>query len=468
MALANTLRLCKIASHRYASSHAQLKYCALPNKSFLHIRGPDAAKFLNGLVTSKMLPTYVKKNLTTITVDDHESSEFEAVKDFDTNHGNWGIFKENGANGPYISRFGAYTGLLNSKGKVMTDAIIYPAPLLIETIESRKYPEYLIEVDNGIGARMNDIFESHTLVSKVKSKMEPEGKLKSWYLSVGFPAGISDENPWLSNLVTPMETVKAPEIALDYARHLLTTFFQHHEQKVLGLFVDPRSAQLLYDSPETPLIFRVITASNVAEVSDIFNAPDLPFKFDVQKITEADVRRERYTHGYVDGLSDFKQDTMLPLELNFDFIPNAVSFDKGCYVGQELTARTFSTGVLRKRAVPVVLENWELLEGLAADKYLHIWGDDEATAVQSSVPESSSPFADKTPTRKRRRPIGSLLCYEKDRGVAILRNEQFQEAFELDKTPYLYIEAESPDSRVSVIPQKPLWYEEWREDSLDG
>ena len=32
-----------------------------------------------------------------------------------------------------------------------------------------------------------------------------------------------------------------------------------------------------------------------------------------------------------------------------------VSFDKGCYVGQELTARTHHTGMVRKRVMPVSL-----------------------------------------------------------------------------------------------------------------
>lgn len=33
----------------------------------------------------------------------------------------------------------------------------------------------------------------------------------------------------------------------------------------------------------------------------------------------------------------------------------AISFTKGCYVGQELTARTYHTGVIRKRLTPVKL-----------------------------------------------------------------------------------------------------------------
>ncbi len=32
-----------------------------------------------------------------------------------------------------------------------------------------------------------------------------------------------------------------------------------------------------------------------------------------------------------------------------------VSFEKGCYVGQELTARTHHTGLVRKRVMPVSL-----------------------------------------------------------------------------------------------------------------
>ena len=32
---------------------------------------------------------------------------------------------------------------------------------------------------------------------------------------------------------------------------------------------------------------------------------------------------------------------------------SGISFHKGCYLGQELTARTFHTGVTRKRIVPI-------------------------------------------------------------------------------------------------------------------
>jgi folate-binding protein YgfZ len=41
------------------------------------------------------------------------------------------------------------------------------------------------------------------------------------------------------------------------------------------------------------------------------------------------------------------------LEANQEFL-NAVSFTKGCYLGQELTARTMFTGAIRKRILPVI------------------------------------------------------------------------------------------------------------------
>ncbi|KAL7484973.1 hypothetical protein ACHAW6_010575 [Cyclotella cf. meneghiniana] len=47
------------------------------------------------------------------------------------------------------------------------------------------------------------------------------------------------------------------------------------------------------------------------------------------------------------------------LECNQEFL-NAVSFSKGCYLGQELTARSQFTGVVRKRILPVMIVETEM------------------------------------------------------------------------------------------------------------
>ena len=43
-----------------------------------------------------------------------------------------------------------------------------------------------------------------------------------------------------------------------------------------------------------------------------------------------------------------------PLNMNLHHL-NAISFDKGCYIGQELTQRTFHTGVIRRMALPYLV-----------------------------------------------------------------------------------------------------------------
>uniref|UniRef100_V5ENW4 Putative CCR4 associated factor n=1 Tax=Kalmanozyma brasiliensis (strain GHG001) TaxID=1365824 RepID=V5ENW4_KALBG len=52
----------------------------------------------------------------------------------------------------------------------------------------------------------------------------------------------------------------------------------------------------------------------------------------------------RIINGVAEGALDFPEGSSLPLENNLDYM-NGVDFRKGCYVGQELTARTHHTGV---------------------------------------------------------------------------------------------------------------------------
>jgi len=57
--------------------------------------------------------------------------------------------------------------------------------------------------------------------------------------------------------------------------------------------------------------------------------------------------------GHGEAACDFLHQP-IPLECNLELL-EGVSFSKGCYLGQELTAKTHHTGVVRKRLVPVVL-----------------------------------------------------------------------------------------------------------------
>lgn len=55
-------------------------------------------------------------------------------------------------------------------------------------------------------------------------------------------------------------------------------------------------------------------------------------------------------HGLAEGP---ELSNRIPLEVNLDLLHH-IAFDKGCYVGQELTARTKYKGLVRKRMVPFV------------------------------------------------------------------------------------------------------------------
>uniref|UniRef100_A0A0N5A1P0 GCV_T domain-containing protein n=1 Tax=Parastrongyloides trichosuri TaxID=131310 RepID=A0A0N5A1P0_PARTI len=71
------------------------------------------------------------------------------------------------------------------------------------------------------------------------------------------------------------------------------------------------------------------------------------------KDEEKNYHLRRMIFGIPEG-SDETSDE-LPLNMNGDLM-NGVNFDKGCYIGQELTARTNFIGVVRKRLLPLKFE----------------------------------------------------------------------------------------------------------------
>lgn len=68
----------------------------------------------------------------------------------------------------------------------------------------------------------------------------------------------------------------------------------------------------------------------------------------------ADYERHRLALGTPDGSRDMAVGKATLMECGFDAL-NGVDFDKGCYVGQELTARTKHRGLVRKRLMRVAL-----------------------------------------------------------------------------------------------------------------
>lgn len=65
--------------------------------------------------------------------------------------------------------------------------------------------------------------------------------------------------------------------------------------------------------------------------------------------------RHRLALGLPDGTRDLEPEKTVLLEAGFDEL-HGVSWSKGCYMGQELTARTRYRGLVKRRLVPVAVE----------------------------------------------------------------------------------------------------------------
>ncbi|HZT52588.1 MAG TPA: folate-binding protein [Stellaceae bacterium] len=103
-------------------------------------------------------------------------------------------------------------------------------------------------------------------------------------------------------------------------------------------FVDPRLAAL-----GTRLILPRGTAPAALEAAG-FVAAD-----------EAQYDRLRLSLGVPDGSRDLEIEKSILLEAGFDEL-NGIDWQKGCYIGQELTARTRYRGLVKKRLMPVAVE----------------------------------------------------------------------------------------------------------------
>jgi len=109
-----------------------------------------------------------------------------------------------------------------------------------------------------------------------------------------------------------------------------------------------------------------------------------------------DYLAHRLSLGIPEG-TDFGQDRMFALDADLDEL-HGVAFDKGCYVGQELTARMKHRGTARKRLLPI-----ETLEGVPL------------AAVGSAIAAGG-------------RDIGEISSVYGGRGFALIRLDRLDEA----------------------------------------
>ena len=87
----------------------------------------------------------------------------------------------------------------------------------------------------------------------------------------------------------------------------------------------------------------------------------------------------RITSGVPDGVQDMQFQKTILLEAGFDEL-NGINWNKGCYMGQELTARTKYRGLIKRRLIPVSVDGT-----LPEPGTLVIFGEKEAGEIRSGV-----------------------------------------------------------------------------------
>ncbi|EIW82373.1 Aminomethyltransferase folate-binding domain-containing protein, partial [Coniophora puteana RWD-64-598 SS2] len=140
-------------------------------------------------------------------------------------------------------------------------------------------------------------------------------------------------------------------------------------------------------------------------------------------VSSGEYTLHRILHGVPEGSAEIQPMHAFPMESNMD-IMGGLDFRKGCYIGQELTVRTYHTGVVRKRILPVVLYP----EGLARSLFL------PRLPTGLSITPSAKSRTDVPEGTRVPRPRGhgtllsSLTTQDTALGLALLRLEHVQAA----------------------------------------
>ncbi|PYI09002.1 hypothetical protein BO78DRAFT_309562 [Aspergillus sclerotiicarbonarius CBS 121057] len=336
-------------------------YARLTNRGLISITGIDSTSFLQGLITQNML----------VTNDPNRATR----------------------------RTGSYTAFLNSQGRVLNDAFIYPLPQAEGT--SPDELAWLVEVDKNEVTSLMKHLKKHKLRAKLKLRAIDDGERTVWaswqdHSEPGW-ATYNLDSQSLSPFSSPSATVTGcvDTRAPGFGSRLVT----------------PGAEDL---------------RTHLAEEGEVSGS----------EVELGTYTVRRMLHGVAEGQSEIIRESSLPLECNMD-MNRGIDFRKGCYVGQELTIRTHHTGVVRKRILPVQLYEGSQ-EGLeSADTPVY------DPSVEVGLPPSGSNIS-KVSARKGRS-AGKFLGGVGNIGLALCRLEMMTDvALTGEGTQY------SPDQEFKV------------------
>ncbi|XP_042515798.1 putative transferase At4g12130, mitochondrial [Macadamia integrifolia] len=292
----------------------------LKSRSVIRFRGPDTIKFLQGLLTNDVTRFNETRKEKTSTLPTPNLST--------------------------VSASPLYAALLTPQGRFLFDLFLYRRPSPDDKLDRtgsgpgsdpNEEFELFADVDAAVLDELLQCFKKY----RVRSKVEIENVAESFCCWQRFGGSISDKS----------SSVEEPDAAsVGWGGGVDQTGVSASQGNNLGWqwFKDPRLDCLGFRG--------------------IFPSDTIPPLVEADKETdEKNYVQWRYEKGVAEGSTEIPKGEAIPLEYNFAGL-NAISFDKGCYVGQELIARTHHRGVIRKRLLPLRFVN-ESEEGISEKVY---------------------------------------------------------------------------------------------------
>ncbi|CAO2820053.1 unnamed protein product [Amaranthus hypochondriacus] len=361
----------------------------LKSRSIIRLTGPDSVKFLQGLLTNdvRQFGESVREKVSTLAT----------------------------SNLPTVGTSPVYAAMLNPQGRFLYDFFLYRPPQSDEKLDSTgsgpgpksDKVELFADVDGSTVDELIDTLKRYRLRSNVD--IEHMGDEFCCWQRYG------------GNLSDKSSSAEEPEVAgAGWGGSIDSSSMSSAQGSENGWkwFKDPRLDCLGFRG--------------------IFPSGSLPPLVEADKeAAEENYLLWRLDKGVAEGPNEIPKGEAIPLEYNLAGL-NAISFDKGCYVGQELVARTHHRGVIRKRVLPL--------------KFLD---NDDKEVAQKVAP--GSVVADTSSGKK----IGTVNVALGSRGLGLMRLEEA-----LKKSNALAIQG-SED--VKVVANRPKWWpDEWFSNELES
>ncbi|KAL8539660.1 hypothetical protein ACS0TY_001321 [Phlomoides rotata] len=277
--------------------------CLLKTRSVIRFKGPETLKFLQGLVTNDVR-----------SLDNQKTAA------------------ENGItpNTPAVVTSSVYAAMLTPQGRFLFDFFLYRPPRSDEKLDRTGSGTGSDPGELGIFADVDSSALDELLATlkkyRLRSKVDIENVAEDFSCWQRFGGDLKGTSSSVEELEADSVgwggTVDRSGVSSSQANSLGWNWHN-----------DPRLACLGY---------RGIFPSNATP----------PLVEADKETVEENFLLWRLEKGIAEGSAEIPKGEAIPLEYNLAGL-NAISFDKGCYIGQEFIARTHHRGVIRKRLIPL-------------------------------------------------------------------------------------------------------------------